>query len=112
MSWLENACAGDAVLFARDRLGFEADPVQQKVLDIGIRRGILNCRRQWGKSTVTAIKAVHRAFYQPGCLVMVVSPSGRQSGEFVRKCAGLLRKLGIRPHGDGDDEISLELPNH
>jgi hypothetical protein len=111
VQWLESAYAGDAVLFALERLGFEADPVQRRVLDIGIRRGILNCRRQWGKSTVTAIKAVHRACFDPGCLVVVVSPSGRQSAEFVRKCAGLLRKLGIRPRGDGDNEISLALPN-
>ena len=82
------------MLFARERLGFEADPVQQRVLDSGIRRGILNCRRQWGKSTVTAIKAVHRAYFDPGCLVMAVSPSGRQSAEFVRKCAGLSAEAG------------------
>jgi hypothetical protein len=109
--WIESAYAADAALFARERLGFEADPVQRRVLDIGIRRGILNCRRQWGKSTVTAIKAVHRAYHDPGCLVLVVSPSGRQSGEFVRKCGGFLRRLGVRPRGDGDNEISLALPN-
>jgi hypothetical protein len=34
-----------------------------------------------GKSTVTAIKAVHRAYHEPECLVLVVSPSARQSGE-------------------------------
>ena len=32
---------------------------------------------------------------------MAVSPSGRQSGEFVRKCADLLRKLGCGRAGTG-----------
>jgi hypothetical protein len=71
---------------------------------------IVNCSRQWGKSTVTAVKAVHTAHSQPGSLTVVVSPSGRQSAEFVRKAGGFLRKLGIRPKGDGDNEISLALP--
>ena len=33
------------------------------------KRGILNCSRQWGKSTVTAAKAVHRAFTHAASLV-------------------------------------------
>ena len=41
----------------------------------------------------------------------MVSPSARQSGEFLRKAAGFARRLGIRPKGDGDNEISLEFPN-
>jgi hypothetical protein len=43
--------------------------------------------------------------------VIVASPSHRQSGEFVRKAAGMVRRLGIKPQGDGDNDISLELPN-
>src|SRR5437868_7837973 len=93
--------------FVRERLGFEPDEKQQIVLDPGVRRGLLNCSRQWGKSTVTAAKAVHRAYSTPGSLVVVVSPSGRQSGEFLRKAAGFVRRLGIRARGDGDNEISL-----
>jgi hypothetical protein len=97
--------------WARTRLGFVADPVQERVLNSRNRRSILNCTRQWGKSTVTAAKAVHRAFTEKGSLVIVVSPTARQSGEFVRKAAEFVRRLGIRPRGDGDNEISLELPN-
>src|SRR6059036_1353715 len=48
------------VAFARERLGFSPDEKQELVLRGG-RRGIVNCTRQWGKSTVTAAKAVHRA---------------------------------------------------
>src|SRR6476646_10309517 len=75
---------GGVVEVARERLGFDADPVQERVLRGG-RRGIVNCTRQWGKSTVLAAKAVHRAWTRAGCLVLVMSPSGRQSGEFIRK---------------------------
>jgi hypothetical protein len=101
----------DPCLFARRKLGFTPDPVQARVLDPCIHRGILNCTRQWGKSTVTAVKALHRAWTEPEALVVVASPSGRQTAEFVRKTAGLLRRMGVRTRGDGDNEISLLLPN-
>jgi hypothetical protein len=92
-------------------LGFEADELQAAVLDSQAKRGILNCTRQWGKSTVLAVKAVHRAWTRPGSLVLVASPSVRQSAEFLRKAAGFLRRLGVRRRGDGDNAISLALPN-
>ena len=85
----------DIVEFTRQRLGFDPNPLQESVLRGG-RRGIVNCTRQWGKSTVAAAKAVHRAYCQPDSLILVMSPSGRQSGEFVRK-GGRVRELaGIK----------------
>ena len=50
--------------FARERLGFEPDAQQTAVLESLAKRGILNCTRQWGKSTVAGIKAIHRALRQ------------------------------------------------
>jgi hypothetical protein len=87
------------------------DELQTRVLDTGSRRGILNCSRQWGKSTITAAKAVHQAATEAGSLTLVVSPSARQSGEFLRKAAEFVRRLRIRAKGDGDNEMSLLLPN-
>lgn len=107
----ELLCAWDAARFARERLGFIADATQTRVLNGSIRRGLLNCTRQWGKSTITAILALHRAYFQDESLTMVVSPSARQSGEFLRKAKTFARKLGMRARGDGDNEISLALPN-
>ena len=101
----------DACIFVRQRLGFTPDPHQARVLRSDAIRGLLNCTRQWGKSTVTAAKAVHHAFAYPGSLVLVVSPSLRQSGEFVRKAAAFLERLRVNPRGDGLNEISLLLPN-
>jgi terminase large subunit-like protein len=92
-------------------LGFEPDTLQTSVLESTSRRGILNCTRQWGKSTITAAMAVQQAWSQAESLTLVVSPSARQSGEFLRKAEGFVRRLGQRPKGDGDNEISLELPN-
>ncbi len=92
-------------------LDFVPDELQRRVLDTGARHGILNCTRQWGKSTVTAAKAVHEAWAEKGSLTIVVNPTARQSGEFVRKAAEFARRLGIRPKGDGDNEISLQFPN-
>src|SRR5438270_6578355 len=101
----------DAVAFARQRLAFEPDARQAEVLGRRSRRALLNCTRQWGKSTITAAKAVHRAYFEPDSLTVVLTPSARQSGEFLRKASGFARKLGIRPRGDGDNEISLLFPN-
>lgn len=96
---------------AFDTLGFEPDQLQQDLLEHGGHRLILNCTRQWGKSTVVAAKAVQTAYGKAGSLTLVISPTGRQSAEFVRKASGFVRRLGIRPKGDGDNEISLEFPN-
>ena len=101
----------DAVEFARTRFGFHADEKQAEVLLSNARRGILNCCRQWGKSTVTVAKALHRAYVRPGCLVVVSSPSKRQSAEWMRKAKGMVGRMGIKARGDGDNAVSLLLPN-
>lgn len=97
--------------WVRRNLGFVPDARQAEVLSTSARRGILNCTRQWEKSTVAAAKAIHQAWCVPGSLTVVVSPTARQSGELVRKAATFARKLGVRPKGDGDNEISIALPN-
>jgi hypothetical protein len=101
----------DPVEWAREKLGFKPDEAQASALRSESKRGLLNCSRPWGKSTVTAAKAVHQAFTAAKSLTLVVSPSARQSGEFVRKARAFAQELKIRPRGDGDNEISLEFPN-
>jgi len=100
-----------AAEWVRAKLGFDPDATQARLLDTRSKRVLLNCTRQWGKSTTTAAKAVHHAYTQPESLTLVVSPSARQSGEFVRKAAGFARRLGVRVKGDGDNQMSLEFPN-
>lgn len=101
----------DPVDFARVRLGFEPDARQAGVLRSRARRGILNCTRQWGKSTVAAAKAVHRAITQPPSLVLVASPSERQSAELVLKASEMMRHAGIPPRGANHHPVSLLFPN-
>ena len=97
--------------WVREKLGLELDATQARVLASERKRVLLNCTRQWGKSTITAAKAVYHAQTAEESLTLVVSPSARQSGEFVRKAAGFAPRLGIRPKGDGDNEMSLAFPN-
>src|SRR5262245_61287436 len=104
------ADANDPVAFARERLKYDPDEKQELALRGG-RRGIVLCTRQWGKSTVMAAKAVHRAHTRPGSLTLVMSPCGRQSGEFVRKAEGFARELDIPVPGDGNNDLSIAFPN-
>jgi len=60
---------------------------------------------------VAAAKAIHRAYTSPGSLILVASPSDRQSSEFLRKAAELMGRLGIAARGDGDNAASLLFPN-
>jgi hypothetical protein len=97
--------------WVRGKLGLEPDAPQARVLESRAKRGVLNCTRQWGKSTITAALAVYEAVHRPGSLTLVVSPSGRQSGEFLKKAEGFVARLGIPVRGDGANEMSLRLPN-
>ena len=92
--------AESASEWVKRRLELAVDAQQAAVLDTKSRRGILNCSRQWGKWTVTAAKAIHHAVHVPDSLTVVVSPSGRQSAEFLRKVGRFARKLGQRVKGD------------
>ena len=102
--------SADPVEFCRVRLGMEPDPRQIELLRGPVHRTIWNCGRQSGKSTLAAVLALHRGLVEPGALVLVVSPSGRQSRELLRKVRGMARQLGLPVKGDGDNEISLMLP--
>ena len=75
------------------KLGLELDEHQEAILDPSIRRGILNCCRKWGKSTMIALKAAHFAAHRPGTTVLVVAPSSRQSEELLGIAARMLRDL-------------------
>lgn len=50
---------------------------------------IANISRQGGKSTICAIKAVHRATFYPKSIIILISPTLDQSTELGRKCADI-----------------------
>src|SRR5262245_38151624 len=89
----ELAYALDPVLFAR-RAGLEPDKWQADLLRSAARQLILNCSRQSGKSTVSSLLALHEALYHPPALVLLLSPSLRQSQELFRKVKDALAALG------------------
>ncbi|MSV28237.1 MAG: hypothetical protein EXQ52_05765 [Bryobacterales bacterium] len=97
--------------WVRTMLKFTPDAIQARLLGLTSKRVVLNCTRQWGKSTITAAKAIHEASTRNESLTLVVSPSARQSGEFMRKASEFARRLGHKVRGDGDNEMSILLPN-
>jgi hypothetical protein len=97
--------------FAISQLNFSPDPVQTAVLDTPTQNAILCCTRQWGKSTLCAIKALHFALNHPATTTLIASPSLRQSSEFLAKAAAFLDLLRIPRRSDGVNERSLLLPN-
>jgi hypothetical protein len=101
----------DIAAFAHSKLGFIPDPKQLLVLKSGARRVLLCCSRQWGKSTVTAVAALHRALLWEGSEIVILSPSGRQSAELVRKVRRFAGQAGIPARGDGQNKISVLFPN-
>jgi hypothetical protein len=70
--------------WAESRLGFRPDPLQAQILDSPSHRLILLCARQFGKSTLAAIKALHFALARPNSTVLCVSPTLRRSTEWLR----------------------------
>ncbi len=100
----------DPVRLAR-AAGMEPDPWQRDVLRSGSSRLLLNCSRQSGKSTVTSIASVHTALYEPGALILLLSPSLRQSTELFRKCLSVYRKSGRPVPATAENALSLELAN-
>jgi hypothetical protein len=82
----------DAVMMAR-RAGITPDTWQADLLRSDAKQMILLCSRQSGKSTVSSILAIHEAVYQPNSLILLLSPSLRQSQELFRKLKDVYNAL-------------------
>lgn len=104
------ALALDPVAFAA-AAGVTADPWQAEVLRSTAPRILLNVTRQGGKSTTVATLALHTAIYEPGALVLMVSPTQRQSGELFRKALAVYRALGRPVDAQSESALQLELEN-
>ena len=100
----------DRVAFAR-AVGVEPDPWQEDLLKSTSDRVLLNCARQSGKSTISAIIALHRALYYPDSLILCLAPALRQSQELFGKIAGFYKDLGRPVPPQGERKLSVELEN-
>jgi hypothetical protein len=98
-------------VWAQTAFNFQPDAVQSRILGATANHIILCCTRQFGKSTITAIRALHHAWHHSRSLVLVAAPTARQSGEWIEKSSAFLRILGVKPRGDGRNPNSLVLPN-
>ncbi len=89
--------------------GLVPDPWQADFLARRPHRGLLLCCRQAGKSTTAAAQALHQALAFPGSLVLLISPSLRQSDELFRKVLALYRALPNPPAPKRRRASALEL---
>jgi hypothetical protein len=103
--------AADPVVFAQQALHFKPDEWQSQVLRSPGKRLLLNCSRQSGKSTTAAIMALHRGLFKTDSLVLLVSPSLRQSGELFRKVTELIALLPIKPRMQEENRLSIKFHN-
>jgi hypothetical protein len=104
------ALALDPSLILRAR-GLEPDPWQRDFLFAADQQVLLNCSRQSGKSTLVAALTLHTALFRPGSLVLLLSPSQRQSGELFRKVLDGYQALGRPVAAAHATQLRLELAN-
>ncbi len=101
--------ASDPVYFAQ-KLGFEPDSWQQDLLNSKQSQIHMVITRQGGKSTITALKALHQAIFKPG-LILVVSPGYRQSKLLLEKFKEFYEKASYKPLATVDNVYSMEFEN-
>jgi hypothetical protein len=112
MSLQDEAYKLDPVLWSSETLGYRPDSWAQRVMMSPARYVIENISRQAGKSTCASAMAVHQAVYFPGSLVLVVSPTLRQSGELQRKAMRFYELVDSDHKGLAEDtKLSIQLTN-
>jgi Terminase large subunit, T4likevirus-type, N-terminal len=91
--------------------GLEPDAWQVTVLRSQAARMALLCCRQSGKTTVAAALALATALQQPGALVLILSPSLRQSQESFHRVASLYRSMARPVPTEAASALRLTLVN-
>src|SRR5262245_21396630 len=104
------ARAFDPALIASD-CGLTLDQWQAELMRSTAPRVLMLCARQVGKSTVAGLIALSTAVTQAGALILLVSPSQRQSGELFRTVMRHFRALPSAPEIRAESALRLELAN-
>jgi hypothetical protein len=104
------ALALDRASFARSA-GLEPDPWQEDAFRSNDPRQLYNASRQSGKSTVAAVQTVHTALYEPDSLVLLLSPTLRQSAELFKKCLAVYRSVEHPVPSESETALTLTLHN-
>jgi hypothetical protein len=100
----------DPVLLAR-RAGIEPDAWQADILRTEAKQTIMLVTRQGGKSTISSIKALHRAEYSAGALTLLLAPSYRQSKELFRKVKTAYASLVNPSPLKSESSLEMEFQN-
>lgn len=91
--------------------GLPPDPWQASVLRSSSGRLLLLCSRQAGKSETAAALALREALLRPRSLVLLLSPSERQSGELAAKLFAYYDAAGRPVPTRKRTELQLHLTN-
>jgi len=91
--------------------GIEPDPWQAKLLRERPRRCLLLCSRQSGKTEVAIHLGLWTCMYEPGSLVLIVSPSQRQSQEVFRRLMLAHAKLQGVPELTQESALRAQFAN-
>jgi hypothetical protein len=115
--------ASKDIRLALDRVAFayevlpeveRLDPWEEELLLSRDRRMLLNIFRQGGKSTMTAVLALHQALYHRGSLILILAPALRQATEFFEKVSDAYRLLtgeGLAIGAESDRKLGIKLKN-
>jgi hypothetical protein len=88
------------------------DPWQAQLLRTAPSRTLLLCSRQAGKSQTAAALALHAALCEAPALVLLLSPTLRQSGELFRdKVVRLYNALGRPAATVQESALTMQLAN-
>jgi len=100
----------DRVEFSRS-CGLEPDPWQRQLLSSNHQRVILNISRQAGKSTMSALIALHCALYRPDSLILLLAPALRQSQELYGKVRHFYGEIAGAPETVQETALTMRLEN-
>jgi hypothetical protein len=91
--------------------GFDPDAWQRDVLRSDAHQIIMLVSRQGGKSTVSSVRALHKALFAPGSLVLLLAPSYRQSKELFRKVKAAYACLPDARRIASESALEMEFAN-
>jgi hypothetical protein len=100
----------DISYFAAVRCKFRCDVRQRDLLRRESKQVVLNCSRQSGKSTLTALKILHTAFWRPNSTVVVTATVLTQTEELLLKVREFGRTAGLL-HRKRGSKYCIELAN-
>jgi hypothetical protein len=111
LEWQSDLATLPVSIWAHKHLGFEPTPKQAEVLDSPSRNLILCCHRKWGKTTVSAIKALHYLMSAPNRSIAILAPSMDQGGFIVANIVVAANTLGVKYRRYLGRRHSLHFPN-